>query len=409
MFFSLALVYCFVSFHRVTMAVIGDLLADEFNLQPAQLGLLGGVLLYCYAFLQLPSGVFADRVGPKRTIILSLFLSAAGSVVFAMAPGFVVAMIGRILIGAGISFIYLSLIKILSNWFEKEEFGTVLGMLMSLGMLGNMFATAPLAISVKYVGWRVSYVAVGGIAVGLMALVHFRVSNSPDNKAQDSGDKKPVREETFVENLRAVVLTVWALMRNRSYLMLVIFMIAGSSQQGFQSLWAGPFLSRAYDYSLVAVGNALLWYSLGGVCGAPFWGFLSDRLFKSRKLILILSSVVAIVAWFFPAFMPLRVPPEIIPTMLFIMGVTWGGGVLTHAMVRESFSYEILGIAVGIINFFTFLGGAAFTQLMGHMVEFFPRTDGDYPLMAYQTTIMLIFVMWGVRIVSVALADERKA
>ncbi|MBI5116763.1 hypothetical protein HZA56_09845, partial [Candidatus Poribacteria bacterium] len=70
LFLALALVYCYVSFHRVTLAVIGDLLASEFNLGPAELGLLGGILLYCYAFMQLPSGILADHVGPKRTIIL---------------------------------------------------------------------------------------------------------------------------------------------------------------------------------------------------------------------------------------------------------------------------------------------------------------------------------------------------
>jgi sugar phosphate permease len=408
LFSSLALVYCFVSFHRVTLAVIGDLLAGEFGLEPAQLGLLGGILLYCYAFMQLPSGVFADQLGPRRTIILSLVFSAAGSVVFAAAPGFGTALLGRVLIGAGISFIYLSLIKILSNWFEKDEFGTVLGVLMSLGMIGNMLATTPLALSVKLMGWRATYVVVAGAAVGLITLVRYRVQNAPDE-----GDPKTVVEavvkETPGEKFREIALTIWALMRNRSYIMLVIFMIAGSSVQGFQSLWGGPFLSRSYNFSLVQVGNALLWYSLGGVCGAPFWGFLSDRLFKSRKRILVGSSIIATAVWFFPAFIPLSIPESAVSGLLFIAGVTGGGGVLTHAMVRESYSYEILGIAVGIINFFTFLGGAAFTQLMGHMVEMFPRADGDYPLIAYQSTVMVIFAMWIVRIISVALADERRA
>jgi sugar phosphate permease len=412
LFAALALVYCYVSFHRVTMAVIGDLLADEFRLDPARLGLLGGVLLYCYAFLQMPSGFFADNVGPKRTILLSLILSTIGSVVFAVSQNFAMAMTGRILIGAGISCIYLSLIKILSAWFDENEFGAVLGMLMALGMLGNMIAATPLAASVDFMGWRASYGLVAVLTLGLIALVYVRVKNTPDGGTpQDSlngGPKQPELKESVWDKLRELIRTVSILMCNRSYLMLVVFMFAGSSQQGFQSLWAGPFLTRSYDYSLIEVGNALLWYSAGGICGAPVWGFLSDRLFKSRKKVLAWCSVVGILIWALPAFIPLAVPRSAVPVMLFIMGVTWGGGVLTHAMVRESFSFEILGVAVGVVNFFTFLGGAAFTQLMGNLVAWFPKNGETYPLLAYQATIMLVFGTWIVRLVSITLTEERK-
>ncbi len=408
-FSALALVYCYVSFHRVTMAVIGGLLAEQFNLDPAQLGLLGGVLLYCYALLQLPSGFFADNVGAKRTILISLAASGAGSLLFAIAWDFTSAMASRILIGAGISCIYLSLIKILSMWFDENEFGTVLGILMSLGMLGNMLATSPLAVSVSHIGWRGSYVLVAGMTLALVALVQFRVRNAPEGKSQPVKDAtiNPARE-TLWEKTWLFIRTIWALMRNRSYLMLVVFMIAGSSLQGFQSLWAGPFLSSSYGYSLIEVGNALLWYSVGGMCGPPVWGLLSDKLVKSRKRVLIWSSAASAAAWSIPAFFPLAVPEEVVAYLLFIMGVTSGAGVLTHAMVRESFSVEILGIAVGIINFFTFLGGAAFTQLMGNLVALFPKTNGSYPLIAYQATLMLIFAMWIVRLLSLTLTEERR-
>jgi sugar phosphate permease len=409
LFAALALVYSCVSFHRVTMAVIGDLLADEFRLGPAELGFLGGILLYCYAFMQLPSGVFADHVGPKRTILLSLALSAAGSVAFAVSPNYHTAILARVLIGIGISFIYLSLIKILSRWFENHEFGTVLGILMALGMLGNMLATSPLAYSVKVMNWRWSYVLVAVLTVGLMWLVFSRVQNAPDSEGNsaDGGTPPAERIETFGDKLSGVMRAVWALMRNRSYVMLCIFMAAGASAQGFQSLWAGPFLSRSYQMSLVEVGNALLWYSVGGICGAPLWGFLSDRVFRSRKRVLMLSTLAAIGVWFFPAFVPSIIPRGAVPGLLFAMALAGGAGVLTHAMVRESFSFEIMGIAVGIVNFVTFLGGAFFTQAMGNIVELFPRTNGDYPPLAYQATLMLVFVMWLIRFVSLLFAEEK--
>lgn len=413
LFATLALVYCCVSFHRVTMAVIGDLLADEFSLGPAELGLLGGILLYCYAFVQIPSGVLADNFGPKRTILLALVLATAGSVLFALAPGHATAFAGRMLIGAGIGFIYLSIIKILSAWYEEKEFGTVLGLLMSLGMLGTLFATTPLALSVKAMGWRNSYLLVAGLTIGLIALVIYRVQNAPDEKggedsADNTGEQIDEAGETVGDEPSGVLDSIWMLLRNRDYVLLLVFMVAGSSWAGFQTLWAGPFLSRAYGYSLVEVGNVLLWFSIGGVIGAPLWGFLSDRVFKSRKTVLMLTTCIATALWIFPAFFPRSIPRWAVPFLLFAITMNWSALILTHAMIRERFSRKILGIAVGIMNFLTFFFGAVFTQVMGHIVELFDKVDGDYPLIAYQSTIMLIIGTWLIRIVALSFAREKR-
>jgi sugar phosphate permease len=362
--------------------------------------------------MQLPSGVLADNFGPKRTILLSLGLSTAGSVVFALSTSFAAAFAGRVLIGAGIGFIYLSAIKILSAWFKEDEFGTVLGLLMSLGLLGTMLATSPLALSVRAMGWRNSHLLVAGLTIGMIALVMSRVQNAPDDAEDgvpDADEESDEARETVVEKLSNVLRAIRMLICNRNYVVLLIFMVAGSSQGGFQTLWAGPFLSRSYGYSLVEVGNAMLWYSIGGVCGAPLWGLLSDRLFKSRKIVLMLSTALTALLWFFPAFVPLSIPRWAVPTLLFAIGISWSAIILTHAMIRELFSLKILGIAVGIMNFLTFLGSAGFTQFMGHMVEFFDKVDGDYPLIAYQSTLMLIFATWVVRLIALAFAEEKRA
>jgi sugar phosphate permease len=413
LFAVLALVYCLVSFHRVTMAVIGDLLAEEFRLGPSQLGSLGSVLLMCYAFMQMPSGVLADNFGPKRTILLALGLATGGSVLFAVSPGYTTAFVGRMLIGAGIGFIYLSAIKILSAWYKEEEFGTVLGLLMSLGMLGTLLATRPLADSVMARGWRDSFLLVAGLTVGLMLLVIFIVKSAPDTQEDQSASDEANGPNELGEGGDAekpgVFSTIRMLLRDRDYLMLLIFMVAGSSWAGFQTLWAGPFLARAYGYSLVEVGNALWWFSMGGVLGAPLWGFLSDRLFKTRKAVLMLSTCIATTLWLIPAFAPHAIPRWAVPVLLFALTTSWSALILTHALIRETYSSEILGVAVGIMNFLTFLGGAVFTQVMGNIVELFDKVDGDYPLIAYQSTLMLLIGTWIIRIIALAFAKEKRA
>jgi MFS family permease len=363
--------------------------------------------------MQMPSGVLADNFGPKRTILLALGFATAGSALFAISPGYGPAFVGRMLIGAGIGFIYLSSIKILSAWYKEEEFGTVLGLLMSLGMLGTLFATSPLALSVKAMGWRNSYLLVAGLTIGLIALVIFFVKRAPDNDGEHTASAEAAgaveSPETADEKQPGVLSTIWMLLRDRNYLMLLIFMVAGSSWAGFQTLWAGPFLTRAYGYSLVEVGNVLLCFSIGGVVGAPLWGYLSDRFFKSRKTVLMLSTCIATTLWLLPAFMPLAIPRWAVPLLLFAITTNWSALILTHALIRETYSSKILGIAVGIMNFLTFLGGAIFTQVMGNIVEMFDKVHGDYPLIAYQSTLMLLIGTWIIRIIALSFAKEKTA
>ena len=81
---------------------------------------------------------------------------------------------------------------------------------------------------------------------------------------------------------------------------------------------------------------------------------------------------------------------------------------LTHARIRESYCREFLGFAVGIMHFLTFFCGAIFTQVMGHMVEMFDKVDGEYPLIAYQSTLMLLVGTWLLRLIALAFAKEER-
>jgi sugar phosphate permease len=284
---------------------------------------------------------------------------------------------------------------------------------MSLGMLGTLIATSPLAVSVKSMGWRNSYLLVAGLTVGLIALVIFFVKRAPDKEEERNAPDVAAEREEAPESVDVtqpgVLSTMWMLLRDRDYVMLLIFMVAGSSWAGFQTLWAGPFLSRAYGYSLVEVGNALWWLSMGGVLGAPLWGYLSDRLFKSRKTVLMLSTCIATTLWLLPAFIPQEIPRWAVPALLFAITINWSALILTHALIRETYSAKILGIAVGIMNFLTFFCGAIFTQIMGNIVELFDKVDGDYPLIAYQSTLFLLIGTWIIRIIALSFAKEKRA
>ena len=116
-FSLLALAYFFVYFHRLSLSVVADSLVAEFDTTASVMGLLGSIYFYCYAAMQLPAGLLSDSVGPRRTVTVFLVAASAGSILFGLAPNIETAFVGRILVGFGVSMVFIPTMKILSQWY----------------------------------------------------------------------------------------------------------------------------------------------------------------------------------------------------------------------------------------------------------------------------------------------------
>src|SRR5699024_5350933 len=58
----LGMAYFFSNFHRLSLSVIGDVIAVDYDLTSQQLATLGSAIFYSYALMQIPCGFIADRV-----------------------------------------------------------------------------------------------------------------------------------------------------------------------------------------------------------------------------------------------------------------------------------------------------------------------------------------------------------
>ena len=91
----LALLYVFVTFHRMGTGVVRNELEEDFSIGAAQFANIGSMYFYAYFIMQIPSGILADKFGPKITVTIFSLLAAAGSVIFGLAPVINVAYIGQ--------------------------------------------------------------------------------------------------------------------------------------------------------------------------------------------------------------------------------------------------------------------------------------------------------------------------
>ncbi len=260
-FSVLALMYILVYFYRVSLAVVAGDISRELRLTPQQLGSLSGILFYVYAVAQLPLGPMIDRLGSRLVISGCGVLTTMGGLLFSQADSLAMAMAARVLIGIGTASVLMATFTIFSHWFSKQEFGRVSGFMVAIGNLGNLSATAPLALAVAAVGWRSSFLVIGLLQAVVTVLVFGMVRDRPP--VADGGDAADAAKP-------AGMLGAWGEIFGNPHfwlLGLISFFWYGN-YLALQGLWGGPYLMEVMHLSRAATGQMLMFTSLGFITGS---------------------------------------------------------------------------------------------------------------------------------------------
>jgi sugar phosphate permease len=368
-------------FYRVSNAVIARELLRDLGLSAESLGLLGGAFFYSFAVLQVPMGMALDRLGPRLMIATLPLLTALGAFLFASSETFTLAFIARLLMGMGMACVLMGTFKALTAWFTPDEFATMIGLTYSVGTLGNILATSPLAYMASLVGWRISFVIIGIATILLCAMV-FRVVRDRPEEGWISESKSKEEHIPILLSLRMIFgsIAFWQIS-------MVNFFRYGTFV-AIQGLWAGPYLMDALGYSPIQAGNILLMMSLGGIIGGPLGGRLSDRVLRSRKKVVIWGMCAYGMGIFFLTGST-SITSDVFYYVLFLcLGCFMSFGMVVFSHIKELFDTRMAATAMTAINFFTMMGAAVFTQGMGTVIEIFPKVGGIYPPRAYHIAFL---------------------
>ena len=178
-FLVIGIGYLLVFFHRVAPAVVAIDMMSDLNAGAVLIGFLASGYFYPYAIMQLPTGILSDTWGARKTITLFFLIASIGSVVLGLSMNITSAIIGRVLVGFGVSTLYVCALKIYSQWYREDEFATMTGFLIAIGGIGLLISTVPLAIMSNHMGWRIPFILTGGITLIIGLLVWIFVRNSP--------------------------------------------------------------------------------------------------------------------------------------------------------------------------------------------------------------------------------------
>ncbi|HOP75611.1 MAG TPA: MFS transporter [Bacillota bacterium] len=409
-------------FHRTATGVVADSLMRDFSIaRAADIGGLASVYFYIYAVMQLPAGILADTFGPRRTVLLALLTATAGAVIFGAAQNIPMLYAGRILSSAGVSLIYISIVKIHAEWFRTREFTTMTGLIVVAGSSGFLLAATPLAWMVEWFGWRTSFYSIG--AYTLMALIFcwFWVKDRPAELGLPSMAEVEAWEGTIKRNEKAVEPKPYNIKDNLKQVLgnpatwwpfLASVAIYGV-YMAFMGLWAVPYLMQVYGFSRVTASSYVMAMSIGTLLGAPIIGVISDRLALRRLPNLVVSSGF-LALWLVFTFWDGGKPPVwALYPICFGIGLGMSGNNLNVACGKEVTPPAMTGMVAGLVNAGSFVGGALMQPLFGwvldrHWQGVMEEGVRIYPLEAYQQAFMMCAVVLGLGVLFTALIKETR-
>ncbi len=341
-------------FYRVSVAVLAPSLINELKLDTSQLGDLSAAFFYGFALCQLPLGLAIDRLGPRIVTIFLGFAALAGAIVFATGSSYEQLVLGRLLLGIGMGGNLMVVLALLAVWFPPDRFASLSSTVVAIGVVGNLFAATPLAWMSEAVGWRACFMifaVVDSIIITLFVLV---MRDYPPGHSRKTS-KRPKLMDGFKKLVR--MYPYW------------VISFANFVRYGYfvavQGLWATPFLVYGLGFTDMAAANALLFLGLGYMVGLPFFGYLSDKVVRSRKKVILLTMTGSAILAGSVCFWPENPNSSIIFLTFFGLGMLTAPGQISYAHIKELVPTSISAQAMTAVNLFTILGAALITQFLG--------------------------------------------
>ncbi|MCP3873749.1 MAG: MFS transporter [Desulfobacteraceae bacterium] len=361
-----ALFYLAGFFQRVAPGVMTQELMQAFNISASGLGHLSALYFYAYVTMQIPTGILADTLGPRKLLTSGCVVAGIGTLLFALSPGLIGAGFGRLLIGGSVAVAFVGLLKLSSSWFPKRFYAFVAGNALSIGLIGAITAGPPLRFLMDTFNWRWVICTTGILTLILGALIWFIVRDWPQEKGYPGFTNKiPPPAPLSLNSIWQSIIEVLKF-KNTWLLFVIPGGIVGCTLT-FSGLWGVPYLTTHHGLTQGKAATLTSCLLIGWAIGAPIFGWLSDKMGK-RKPLYIAGSIVVALGWSLILFRESLSFYQLL-VILCITGFFSACIIISFAFVAESVPKNLSGTVSGLTNMGVMMGPTLLQPIVGKILD----------------------------------------
>ena len=406
-FATMVIAYFFVYFQRISVSVVGSDIVEEVG---GSIGILSTAYFWTYTIMQIPSGLMADRFGPRTACSVFLLIASLGSFITFIGDQFWMMVLGKMMIAAGMAVVYIPLMKLISVWFPKHDFAVLNGIVIAVGNVGAIAASGPLDMLADAIGWRDVFLVLGLVTLALSALCVFIVRDHPSQRGLPSVEEvenrmngTPVVESSAAKMPVFKGLAVVASGGRRFWCCALAYFLVYGSIMTFQGTWAIKYFDSVYDFAFAASWMVTM-VGIGKILSTVAIGTLTSRgILRSKRHTMILGTACFTAVWAVVFLLAGKVDSYWFWFVTsFLFGFFGGFMTLSFTQVKEWYPIAISGTAVSGMNIFLFLGASVCTSISSFVI------GTTYSLENFSTLWEIMFVFSFVAMVLMVLSKEKK-
>ncbi|HVU61505.1 MAG TPA: MFS transporter [Mycobacteriales bacterium] len=382
--------YAVAVFQRGSLGVAAIQAHHQLHASAAEISLFVVLQLAVYAGMQVPVGAALDRFGSRRMLSTGAIVMATGQACLALAHGVGLAILARVLVGAGDAMSFISVLRLVGVWFPARQVPVLTQLTAIVGQLGQIAAAYPLVALLTGAGWQGTFVLCAIFSCGAAALVMTTVQ-----------DHAPGQEPTVAAltraQLTAQVAQSW---RERgTKLGLWAHFTTQFSGNAFALLWGYPFLVTGEGLSKHAAGALLTLLVVVGMAVGPMLGRLTGG-YPFRRSNLVLAIVLSTISvWTAVLVWPGRTPLALLVVLIVVLGSNGPGSMVGIDFARTYNPLGRAGSASGIVNMGGFIASLAVIAGIGGVLSAFGAGPSSASIGQFKAAFCVQYVAWGLGLI----------
>ena len=396
--------------NRTSLGAVGVEAADRFHADASTLALFAVVQLAVYGGMQIPIGILLDRYGSRPIMTIGMVLMAAGQLTMALSPSIGIAIIARLLLGAGDAAIFPAVLRLVATWFPAQRGPLMVQFTGILGQAGQLVALVPLAAFLHATSWSITFGSIAGLGVLFSILVFLVIRNHPPERGADvtvNTDTGLVQVVTSAIDTGVGIRAAWAHPGTRlAFWSHFTSPFAGTA---FVLLWGMPFLTAAQGLDTAHAAGIISVYVVAGMVLGPVIGDLSRRLPYHRSYALVLPSVgLQFVAWVAVIALPGPAPLWMLYVLAIALGTGGPASMIAFDHARTHNPTHRLSTATGVTNAGGFIAALIAIFLIGLALDLQGAgTPETYSFDAFRIAFLMPVPIWLIGTVFILIERKR--
>lgn len=395
--FAIWFLYVVNYFDKFAVLNLLPFIRKDLALSHEVIGFASSLFFFAYTLAQFPSGMLADKFGPKKVMAVAIttftfFTFLTGTI--KSLTGFIAVRLG---LGLGEGFHFVPSIRTLSDWFPQREKGRATSFFTTSWTVAPVFAPLLIAWVLSFGTWRTVFYLLAPLGL-LGILVLWRImKNTPKEALADSkninqaevdyiSSGMPIKSQTGSEKgLLKLIIKDPQLWIMTGIVFMKTFVYWGAAT------WITSFLVEQHGFNIKTMGLLASLPFAVGFLSQMSSGWMLDKITKQKAKPLIVVAFVGLAAvLFFVGLIP-KGAIGLLVLILILHGyfvVLYDGPIYTYMQMR--YPAKVIGAATG------------FTQSIGQFGSFLAPSIAGFLVVTNGTTANYsgVFTLFGIAAVT---------